>query len=216
LYTAACSQDVRTVLEHLSGVFPGAPLALAGFSLGGNIVLKLAGEAAEQPLPALRAIAAVAPPIDLVLCSERMANCPVYDAFYVRELTRQVQRHQGYFPDLPRIVFPRRLTLRQFDEMYTAPRWGYDSALAYYRDASALARIAAIRQPTFILTARDDPFVAVEPFERLQAPAHLEVHITRHGGHLGFLGRDETGGIRWAETQIVNWLGEKIARSASK
>jgi predicted alpha/beta-fold hydrolase len=213
-YNAACSADVRSVVEHLAAAFPQAPLAVLGFSLGGNIVLKFAGELAERPLPTLAAVAAIAPPIDMIRCSELIAQYPLYDAFYVHHLTSQVTLHQQYFPDLPRVVFPRRLTLRQFDELYTAPRWGYADALDYYRRASALPWIPAIRMPTFILTARDDPFIAVEPFEALQSAA-VEVHISAHGGHLGFLGADGVGGIRWAETQMVNWLTKQIEMVAS-
>ena len=214
-YSAACSHDVRAVIDHLGVAFPGAPIAVVGFSLGGNIVLKLAGEAAEQSLPALRAVAALAPPIDLVRCSELMAKQPLYDAWYVRQLIAQVRQHQRRFPELPRLVFPSRTTLWQFDDLYTAPRWGYADALDYYRQASAVWRMAAIRVPTFVLTARDDPFVAVESFETLHLPSAVEIHITAQGGHLGFLGRDDTGGIRWAETQIVNWLNSVAMRTIS-
>jgi len=210
-YNAACSGDVRAVVEHLTLAFPGVPLAVVGFSLGGNIVLKYAGEIADRPPPTLCAVAALAPPIDLVHCSELISHYPFYDAFYVRHLTTQVGLHQRYFPDLPRVDFPRRLTLRQFDDLYTAPRWGYADALEYYRQASAFPLIASITVPTFILTARDDPFVAVAPFESLNVAAPGEVHISAHGGHLGFLGVDGAGGIRWAETRLVEWLVKRLA-----
>jgi predicted alpha/beta-fold hydrolase len=210
LYNAACSDDVRAVVHYLTKAFPGSPLALIGFSLGGNIVLKFAGELGDESVPGLRAVAALAPPIDLARCSEMMAHQPLYDAFYVYYLVKQVKQHHRCFPDLPRVVFPRDVTLRRFDELYTAPRGGYVDVLDYYHKASAVTRIGAIRLPTFILTARDDPFVAVEPFEQLQAPAGVEVHIASHGGHLGFLGRDDTGGIRWADTETIRWLEKHI------
>jgi predicted alpha/beta-fold hydrolase len=214
-YSAACSEDIRVVVENLAGAFPATPLTVIGFSLGGNIVLKFAGEAAARPLPSLCAVAAIAPPIDLVRCSALLARYPLYDAFFVRNLTSQVTQHQQYFPSVARVVFPRRMNLTQFDDLYTAPRWGYADALDYYRQASALAWIPAIRVPTFILTARDDPFVAVEPFETLPAPAAVEMHISAHGGHLGFLGRDGFGGIRWAEAQLVNWLARQVSGQRS-
>jgi predicted alpha/beta-fold hydrolase len=66
-----------------------------------------------------------------------------------------------------------------------------------------------IRVPTLILTARDDPFIAVDPFEELNVPAHIRIEIQEHGGHLGFLGRDSTGGVRWMEKRVVQWLLEK-------
>ena len=211
-YNAANSGDLRAVAAQLHVEHPASPLAVVGFSLGGNIALKFAGEEAAAPLPNLRAVAALAPPIDLVRCSEMMANHPWYDAFYVRHLIRQVRDHQLCFPDLPPIVFPRGLTLWQFDELYTAARWGYPDAKTYYRTASAY--LPAIRVPTFVLTARDDPFVAVEPFERVAALPNLAVHIVPHGGHLGFVGRDGLGGIRWAETRLIEWVLARFAADA--
>jgi predicted alpha/beta-fold hydrolase len=209
-YNAAGSDDVRVVAEHLATTFPGVPLAIAGFSLGASIVVKLAGECAERPLPSLVAVAAAAPPLDLVRCSELIGKYPLYDAFYVHYLTAQVAEHEKHFPDLPRTVFPRRTTLRQFDELVTAPRWGYADALDYYRQASALPWVRSIRVPTLLLTARDDPFVAVDSFEAIDARPPLEVHIADYGGHLGFLGADGSGGIRWAEAHIVRWLQKQI------
>jgi predicted alpha/beta-fold hydrolase len=206
IYTAACSDDVRAVVDHLITGFPGVPIAVLGFSLGGNIVLKYAGEIGGQAPPSLRAVTAIAPPIDLLRCSDKIMDHPWYDAFFVHLLTRQVARHQQTFPDVPRVVFPRGTKLRQFDDLYTAPRWGYAGAIDYYRRASAYPFINGIHVPTFVLAARDDPFIAIEPFEALQAPSSVEVHIAAHGGHLGFLGCDGNGGIRWAETQLVNWL----------
>jgi predicted alpha/beta-fold hydrolase len=213
-YNAACSADVRAVVERLHAAYPRSPIAVVGFSLGGNIALKFAGELAADPLPALGAVAAIAPPIDLIRCSEMIARYPLYDRFYVHHLTTQVVRHQQHFPDLPRVEFPRRTNLRLFDELYTAPRGGYADALDYYRKASALPWIEAIRVPTFILTARDDPFVAIEPFDALPRMESVEVHIAPHGGHMGFLGADGAGGIRWAETQLVGWLENQIQRVA--
>ncbi|MBI2806934.1 MAG: alpha/beta fold hydrolase [Planctomycetes bacterium] len=210
-YNAACSDDVATVVDGLVKEFPLSPLVVAGFSLGGNIVLKYAGELGEHAPRNLRAIAALAPPIDLVRCSQLIARLPLYDGYYVRNLTSQVARHQRHFSGLPRIVFPRRTTLRQFDDLYTAPRWGYADALDYYQKASALPWLVRIGVPTFVLTARDDPFVAVESFEPIRGTSMVEIHITDHGGHLGYLGADGLGGIRWAESQLLHWLDGQIS-----
>jgi predicted alpha/beta-fold hydrolase len=202
-YCAAGSDDIRAVLEHLHARHPGSPLLLAGFSLGGGIVLKAAG---EFRIGGLGAVAAVAPPLDLIRCSELIRRQPLFDAFYVRNLVRQVRDHERHRPDLRRMRFPRRLTLRQFDDLYTAPRWGFAGVDDYYHKASALPWVSAIRIPTFLLTARDDPFIAVESFEELAPAPHREVHISPRGGHLGFLGPDGRGGVRWAERRVVDWL----------
>ena len=87
----------RAVLDHLHARHPASPLLLAGYSLGGGIVCRLAGEAADRPVAGLCAVAALAPPLDLVLCSELIARQRWYDAFFVRSLTRHVLRHQQIF-----------------------------------------------------------------------------------------------------------------------
>jgi predicted alpha/beta-fold hydrolase len=170
-------------------------------------VLKLAGEAAARPVPGLACVAAVAPPIDLERCAALLArpHNAIYDQHFVRLLVRQVRDHHRHFPDLPRPRFPVRLTVRGFDDLYTAPRGGYQSALDYYRRVSSLPLIPGIALPTLILAARDDPFVAVEPFEALRVPAHVEVRVLEQGGHLGFLGWG-SGGIRWAERRVAEWV----------
>lgn len=215
LYSAACSDDVRTVLAYLHERHPGSPLLLAGFSLGAGIVLKMAGEAGERPPPGLCAVAAVAPPLDLVRCSALLERLPLYHAFFVHHLVRQVYHQQRLLPHLARVRFPRRMTLRQFDDWYTAPRWGFTGVDDYYERAASLPWVPKIRVPTFLLTARDDPFIAVGPFETLEASPHVEVHISAHGGHLGFLGPDGAGGARWAERLVVGWLCAQAGRVAT-
>jgi predicted alpha/beta-fold hydrolase len=207
-YNAACSADVRAAAEHLTSLAPGSPLALVGFSLGGNIALKLAGEAAADPLPGLERVAALAPPLDLEACAALLAlpRNRFYNRFFVRNLLAHARRLPRFFPDVTLPRFPLRLTLRLFDELYTAPRGGFADALDYYRRASAFPLVGRITVPTFVLTARDDPFVPAEPFERLPALPHLRVEVAPRGGHLGFLGWDGAGGIRWAERRLAEWV----------
>jgi uncharacterized protein len=107
---------------------------------------------------------------------------------------------------LPAYTFPRDPTLRQFDDLYTAPRGGFADALDYYRRSSSCPLIPRIELPTLLMTARDDPFIAVKPFQELPAKDNVEVRIEERGGHLGFLGRDGQGGVRWAEPQLANWI----------
>jgi predicted alpha/beta-fold hydrolase len=209
-YHAGCSGDLRAVALHLRGHSPDSPLVLIGMSLGGNVVLKLAGEAAGAPLPGLRAVAAVGPPIDLMRCAVLLARHRFYDGYFARHVLRQLRRHHRHFPEarLPR--FPQPLTMRQFDDLWTAPHWGFADALDYYRHASALPVLQDIRVPAFVLTAGDDPFIAVEPFDSLRQNPAVELHIARGGGHLGFLGRDGAGGIRWAEQQVADWVNRQL------
>jgi hypothetical protein len=207
-YHAGCSDDVRAVVDAVRQATPHSPLGLVGFSLGGNIVLKLAGEAARRPVPGLAAVAALAPPVDLERCARMLARRAnrLYELYFVHGLIRQIRRQQRCFPDLPRSRFPDPITMRLFDDLYTAPRWGFADALDYYRRASAAPLLSQIAVATYILAARDDPFIAVEPLEAHRTSSRLEIHLSEHGGHLGFLGADGSGGFRWAERRLIDWL----------
>lgn len=207
-YHGGRSEDIRYALTEMHGWAPASPLLLVGFSLGGNIALKLAGEAAEEPVAKLKRVVAVAPPIDVVRCSELISRRRnrFYDRFFARQLVRLARLRQTHYPEPPLPDFPRRLSIRDFDNLFTAPRCGFADALDYYRRSSSLPYIPKIQVPTLIVTARDDPFVAVAPFEELRPPPHVAVEIHDHGGHLGFLGHDGEGGVRWVERRIVQWL----------
>ena len=187
---------------------PASPIWLAGISLGGNVALKLAGETTDHPVPALARVAAIAPPVDLE-CSLGLLTHPrnrVYERHFVHELLTLARRRARLFPDQPLPSFPRRTSLRTFDDLYTAPRAGFRDAAEYYARSSAAQFVPNIRVPTLILAARDDPFISAEPIERLVRPDHVAIQITDHGGHGGFIGADGAGGIYWGERAVANWL----------
>jgi predicted alpha/beta-fold hydrolase len=207
-YHGGRSDDVRAVLEEVHRWSPTSPIGLHGTSLGGNLVLKLGGEAADRPVPGLERISAQNPPLDMAASSSLLglrANRG-YDQHFTRHLVQEAITRQSHFPDLPPLRFPLRMTTRLFDELYTAPRGGFVDALDYYARCSAGPFVSKIPVPTLIMTARDDPFIAVGPYEALQVPEHIQVVILEHGGHVGFLGRDNFGGIRWGEHRLVEWL----------
>jgi predicted alpha/beta-fold hydrolase len=209
VYHSGRSADIRAALALMHRWSPGSPLLLVGVSLGGNLALGVAGEMLEHPVPGLRRVAALSPPIDLALC-ERMLAQPrnrLYEDLFVRDVLGEAQRRQYYFPDLPPLRFPRgRLSFRQFDDHYTAPRSGFASAEDYYHRASPARLLSRIPIPTLIVTARDDPFIAIEPFEEVTLSDQVSLYILPQGGHIGFIGRDGAGGVRWAERRLVEWL----------
>jgi predicted alpha/beta-fold hydrolase len=207
-YNAGSSDDVRAAAEEVSHWCPDSPLVLVGYSLGGNIVLKLVGETDARPLPALAAVAAINPPVDLEACSAMLSRPSnrFYNRYFASALVRQVLQHRRYFPDLPAVEFPSDLTLRQFDDLYTAPRGGFTDSADYYRRASSVSLLERITLPTLIFTARDDPFVAVEPLAELHPRPGLEVRIAGFGGHLGYVGWNGDHRIHWAEPQVADWI----------
>lgn len=211
-YHGGCSADVRAVAAALARESPRSPLTLIGLSLGGNIVLKLAGERRRHPVANLERVAALAPPIDIEKCAAMLSRpaCRFYERHFLKDLIAEAHARRTYFPDLPPVNFPRRMTIRLFDDLYTAPAWGFADALDYYRQSASFPVIGSIETPTFILTARDDPFIAIEPFENLTLPSHVRLEIQNHGGHLGFLGSDGAGGYRWAERRIVQWAAGEL------
>lgn len=214
-YNAGSSDDVRAVVEEVHSWSPESPIVAVGYSLGGNIILKMAGESVTKPLHMLRAIAAVNPPIDLTACCQMLSQPSnrFYDRYFVRALVKIAKRHKTIFPDLPDLHFPEQMTLRDFDNLHTAPRGGYADADDYYRRASSLPLIKDISIPTLLITAEDDPFVAIEPFKSLPDSPSREVRIVPHGGHLGFLGLNGHGGFRWAEPQVAKWIINSLLRT---
>ncbi|HEX3315104.1 MAG TPA: alpha/beta fold hydrolase [Gemmataceae bacterium] len=210
LYNAACSGDVRSAALWIAARNPGMPILVAGFSLGGNIALRLAGEAADDPVPGLAGIVSVGAPLDLARCSAMIRDYPFYDRYYSKRLVAQVRLLGRIQRDVAIPTFPRRLTIREFDALYTAPNGGFDGVDDYHRRASALPFVPAIRLPTYVLAARDDPFVAWQSYAELPALPNLTLQLAPRGGHLGFLGSDGRGGIRWAETQVIDWIASRM------
>ncbi|HVS35769.1 MAG TPA: alpha/beta fold hydrolase [Gemmataceae bacterium] len=207
-YNASRSADVRAALEEIHRWSPDSPIALIGISLGGALVLKTAGEMVEHPAPYLERVAAMNPPINLARCAALMElpRNRIYNQYFIKKLVGEAEQRQRFFSDLPPLRFPRRVTIRLFDDLYTAPRGGFADALDYYRQASAAQLVPRISVPTLILTARDDPFIAVGPFEELQAPENVVVQIVQRGGHIGFVGWDGSRLGRWAESRVVEWI----------
>jgi len=211
LYHSGLSSDIEAVAQHLLDVEALRELHLAGFSMGGNMILKQAGEWGGNAPRAIRSVAAVSPALDLARCAdalERRANL-LYQWWFVRGLKARLRRKAELFPHL---YDPRKLdrvrTVREFDEIYTAPHFRFKSAADYYARASALQVVERIAVPTLIITAQDDPVV---PFDSFRHPAlagnpQLTLLAPAHGGHAGFLGRGSDSEDRyWAENRILEF-----------
>lgn len=208
LYHSGKSDDVSAALQHVAKSYPALPIVAIGFSLSGNALLKLLGENIH-PIPAnLCGAIAICPPINLSLCAAALARTSnwFYEQRFVRMVTSSLRERAEDFPDFPHYDFPRPLTLRQFDEMYTAPLNGFASAEDYYQKCSARQFLADISHPTFLLASDNDPFIPVKTFRDLPRHKFLQALITRSGGHMGFVAAAKTpqGNRLWLDSLLLH------------
>lgn len=211
VYHSGLTADPMAVVNELIGRHGLPSIVVAGYSLGGNLAVRMAGEYGEAAPPQVKGFAAVSPTIDLASCVEaleRRANW-IYQRNFVRGLKARMRRKARLYPAIYSLAALRGMrTVRQFDEAYTAPMSGFRDAADYYQRASALRVAANARLPTLILTAEDDPFVPAEPFRRPEIAGNPDVTVilTRHGGHCGFIEapRDGHDGY-WAERTVLRW-----------
>jgi uncharacterized protein len=215
LYHSGLTADPLFVLRELIERDGLDRVAIAGYSLGGNLALKLAGELGTAAPPELKAVCGVSPVIELESCVraiERRQNV-VYQLNFVRNLRARMRRKARAFPrDWDLAPLRKIWTIRAFDELYTAPHHGFAGASDYYHRASAMRVIDRIAIPALILTAADDPFVPSEPFRdpRVTQNPHITTIVTSHGGHCGFVSEPNGYDGYWAERVIVEFV---LARS---
>jgi predicted alpha/beta-fold hydrolase len=212
LYHSGLIDDAQFVIRELARTERLGRFVAAGYSLGGNLALRLAGMHAPETFPELKAVCAVSPVLELETCVralERRSNV-VYQWNFVRHLKARMRRKAAHYAgrfDLSQLG--RIHSVRGFDAAYTAPYFGFESAEDYYHRAAALRVIDRVRIPALIITAEDDPFVPVEPFRdpKITDNPNVTLIITRHGGHCGFLGNSEGPGDDgyWAEARIMEF-----------
>ncbi|MBL8826524.1 MAG: alpha/beta fold hydrolase [Planctomycetaceae bacterium] len=209
-YHGGRSDDVQAVIQYLVSLAPTSPITAVGYSLGGNMVLKLLGELNRDECPTLDSGIAVCPPVDLRAGSEGLARLGnwIYDKFFVKLLFSQLGQRLRMRPDAFRGAFARRpRTLREFDEIFTAPLGGFRSAHDYYARASAGPLLSRIERPTWIVAAADDPIVPIDSIRQATMSDQVQVTATRHGGHLGFVGRRGRDADRhWLDWRLMEWI----------
>jgi len=219
LYHSGLSTDPAAVIQELINVDRLSAIGVVGYSLGGNVGIKLAGDYGANPPEQLRALCAVSPTMDLGRCVdalERRENA-FYEWNFVRNLKKRMRRKARALPGLFDLRQLNEVkTVREFDEMYTAPHHGFNDAADYYHRASSLRVVDNITIPTLILSAADDPFVPHEQFSEQAISNNSDVTtlITEYGGHCGFYTSPETGfDGYWAEQTALKFILEQIRES---
>jgi predicted alpha/beta-fold hydrolase len=217
LYHSGLTADPLVVARALHRDRGIGPFVIAGYSLGGNLALRLAGQLDENPDLPVAGVAAVCPTIDLERCVhalERRRNF-AYHFNFIRNLRARMRRKDQTWPG----AFDLRplsstWTIRRFDEVYTAPHHGFAGASDYYFRASAMRVIDRIRIPALIIAAADDPFVPADLFraEAIRSNPWITVRLEAHGGHCGFIGpANGSSDGYWAEETAGSFLAECLA-----
>lgn len=207
LYHGGLTSDLHAFLEQLDR--RGLPVYLVGFSLGGNIGLKLAGELGETDL--IQGVCAISTPIDLAAGVRRMGKFD--NTLYERRFLKRMRKRLSATGRFPRKVLSSARSLYEIDDKVTAPSFGFSGADEYYATQSSQNFLNNIRVPTLLIQAKDDTFV---PFEMYRHPAIetnscIRLLVTEHGGHLGFLSR--SGGRFWLDDTALHFL-ENLADTA--
>ena len=213
LYNSSLSKDVASVARHVIERDRVSRFVLIGFSMGGNLVLKLAGEWGSDGPAQFQAVAAVCPAVDLAASADALhepAN-RIYEYYFLMQLFRSFRRKVRHFPATFESSRLRGIsTLREFDDRITAHYCGFSGADDYYARAAASNLLDRIAVPTLILHAANDPFIRLRPEtrQRILANPHITYVETEDGGHCAFLGerngnQDDDG--RWAEREVVEF-----------
>lgn len=211
LYHSGRSGDVAAVAHHLIERDRISRLALAGFSMGGNLVLKTAGEWGREGPAQFCAVAAVCPSMNLAASADalHLPSNRLYEFYFMWQLRRRLRAKARLFPD---VFDPARLrgvhTLRDFDDKITAFYCGFAGADDYYARSAAANVVDRIAVPALIVHAANDPFIRILPETRqkIRSNPHITFIETEDGGHCSFLAQPDGDDGRWAETQVINFL----------
>ena len=215
-YHSGETGDVGFALDRILDEFPASPIALAGVSLGGNVLLKFLGERGKDLPSQLKAAAAVSVPFDLARSSRRINHgfSRFYQRFFLNSLRKKAQEKALRFPDLaPRDKIAALKTLEDFDNLITGPLHGFRDAQDYYARSSSLPYLKDIRLTTLLFSAVDDPMLPPEVLDEVREAARdnpvLEVDFVDKGGHAGFI----TGSVPWRPFYYAEHrVGEFFAR----
>jgi predicted alpha/beta-fold hydrolase len=183
----------------------------AGYSMGGNLVTKMAGELGESAPEELKGVVGVCPALDLSACADALEKNEnyFYQRHFVSGLMARYQRKRELFPErYARNGFGAIRTVREFDDAITAPYFGYKDAEEYYEAAGAKKMVGNVAVPLLLITAQDDPFVPYESILRARVTENPRVQfvVPEHGGHCGFISRWSGAERFWAEERIVEFV----------
>ena len=194
------------------------PIYLVGFSLGGNVVLKLTGELGDDARGFITAVCGVSTPIDLKACSMALGKREnfIYEQRFLSRLRERVRLRHKQAPETYSLEPLKKIrTIYDFDDLYTGPLFGFGDADNYYATQSSKEFLGRIGIPALLVQAKDDPLI---PFSVYDHPVFREnpcltLIAVEHGGHLGFISRRRPR--FWLDGLVTNWLKDQFVESAS-
>lgn len=217
LYNSSMSDDVAAVTQTLIADERLAAISLVGYSMGGNLVLKLLGEWGGAAPPQVKAGVGVSPAMDLAASADALHDLAnrIYEYRFLRNLRNRVRRKAALYPAVYDVEYLRGLrSIRDFDEEITARYCGFAGADDYYSRAASANVLDRIAVPTLVLHAEDDPFIRILPETRQKLLENPNITFieTAYGGHCAFLAAPNGYDGRWAERQAVRFIQAHITR----
>ena len=219
-YHSGETADARFFLEQLHQKFPLRPLAAIGFSLGGNMLMKLQGEWGDDSL--LFAAVSVSAPLKLEETADYInhGSSRFYQWYLMQSLRESLlQKYEDH--DYEALIglkledVPKLKNFWEYDDLFTGPIHGFEDAKEYYEKSSASQYLSAIRRPTLIIHAEDDPFMPVTVLpDPTELPKNIEIECSKHGGHVGFLGGTILKPEYWLQSRVPEYLLEKLPEKA--
>lgn len=206
-YHSGKTADLELVIQHAIAKAQYDRIDLVGFSLGGNLILKYIGERGENIDPILNRAVAISSPCELACSSHELSKWQnrIYMQRFLKTLRAKITYKHSKFPDSLDISGISKIkNFSQFDDRFTAPIHGFESALDYWTRNSSRQFLSAIRIPTLLINAANDPFLGPRcyPFEEAKASECFYLEIPNQGGHVGFYSSEEY----WSETRAAEFL----------
>ena len=215
-YHSGETSDPQFIVELLRHRFPGRPIGALGFSLGGNVLLKLLGEKSSDIRGKPDSAVAISVPYDLAAGSQLLEQSRMgrfYAAYFLRSLKHKVRLKQELLsPVLDLNTVLKSQTIWEFDDVATAPLAGFENAAAYYAESSSFKFLGDIGVPTLLIHAEDDPFLPAQAIPRAEALDNPMIQLVIHpvGGHVGFLEGTPRKPSFWAEVEGARFLAEQL------
>ncbi len=209
-YHSGATDDLEQVINHAIALNHYDEINLVGFSLGGNLTLKYLGEQAKLPSSLNRAVVFSVPLHLHASCIQisKPSNW-IYSQRFLRSLKKKITGKAKLYPELDIEKLKTINTILEFDDQYTAPLHGFKDAIDYYTQCSSIHFLSAIKTPTLIVSAWNDPFLSNEcfPIEKLRGHPSVIFEATKHGGHCGFASFNENG-VYWSEQRALNFINQ--------